>query len=284
MENKISVVLPFFNNESTLSKAIDSVFNQTAKDWELIIVNDGSTDRSELVIYDLLEDQKICYQLQENKGVSSARNLGASLAKCGWLIFLDADDELTPNALKEYLEAIRKNPGKKIFIGGITKVGKEKEYSKLPQDGTYFAKIPGTYCISTSLFHQVGGFDSRLKFSENTELFHRISLLGFPEVIIPEVMIRYYDNPKGGSKNSMNLVESIQIILDKHETTLSNHVKHLFHQILGVNQLRFRCFPEARNHLWKAYILKPHKLTTLSRLVISYFPSIAKKVYAENPR
>lgn len=198
-----------------------------------------------------------------------------------WLVFLDSDDELIFDALSSFSKAIQKSQNKMSFVGGIAMVNGEKEVPKLPHSGVYFPKIPGTYCIKKSLFQKVEGFDIKLKFSENTELFHRIGLENASDVLISKIVLRYYDNPKGGSKNLQNAIDSNLLILRKHDSTLSKHTKHLYHQVIGVKQLRFRRFSEARKHLWKSYTLKPYKFSTLGRLLISLFPCLAVRLYSE---
>lgn len=92
----ISVIMPLYNNEKYVIEAIQSVINQTYEDWELIIINDASTDNSKFIVQKFLEEEKdnrlIFIDLKENKGVSFARNLGMRKAKGEYISFLDSDD------------------------------------------------------------------------------------------------------------------------------------------------------------------------------------------------
>lgn len=92
----ISVIMPLYNNEKYVIEAIRSVINQTYEDWELIIINDASTDNSKFIVQKFLEEEKdnriIFIDLKENKGVSFARNLGMRKAKGEYISFLDSDD------------------------------------------------------------------------------------------------------------------------------------------------------------------------------------------------
>ncbi|SIN80826.1 glycosyltransferase family 2 protein [Algoriphagus halophilus] len=282
MRPDISIIIPVYNSQGTVERAIKSVVNQSFTNWELILVNDGSTDHSPELCKNWLNNPRICYFSQENHGVSVARNSGAAKATSDWLVFLDADDELEADALALYWDSIKCNPQQKIFVGGITKITGENKVTKIPEEGVYQAKIPGTFCLRTVVFHSVGGFDSRLKFSENTELFHRINLLGYSEILLKKATVKYYDNPQGGSKNSENLMDSLLIILEKHNDTLSSHVQFLYHQILGVNYMRFEEFRKARIHLWDAFQLKPFKMQTMARLMIAFLPPLAKIIYTKN--
>lgn len=86
-----SIVIPLYNKEKSITTTINSVLNQTCGDFELIIVNDGSTDTS-LEIVQSIKDERIRIINQKNGGVSSARNQGIIEAKFDWIAFLDADD------------------------------------------------------------------------------------------------------------------------------------------------------------------------------------------------
>ncbi len=89
---KFSVIVPIYNSEKYLKKCLDSLVNQTFKNIEIILVNDGSTDNSEDIIKQYLKDKRIIYLKKENGGQASARNLGLSKAKGDYISFIDSDD------------------------------------------------------------------------------------------------------------------------------------------------------------------------------------------------
>ena len=93
---KYSVIVPVYNAETYLSDAIESVLNQDFNDWELILINDGSIDKSQTICeYYQMKDQRIKLISKNNEGVSIARNIGIDSAKGEFIVFLDADDWLT---------------------------------------------------------------------------------------------------------------------------------------------------------------------------------------------
>lgn len=106
----LSIIIPVYNTEQYLSACIDSVLAQTYADYELLLVDDGSTDRSGEVCDDYaLKDERIRVFHKENGGVSSARNLGIDNANGDWICFLDADDTLVPDSLSTYTESLPDN-------------------------------------------------------------------------------------------------------------------------------------------------------------------------------
>ncbi len=107
---KVSVIVPVYNVSNYIIKCINSLVNQTLKDIEIIIVNDGSTDDSIKKVIDNFDDSRIVIVYKKNGGLASARNTGVRYAKGEYLFFVDSDDFIDPNTLKEmYEEANNKN-------------------------------------------------------------------------------------------------------------------------------------------------------------------------------
>lgn len=277
----ISIIIPIFNSEETIIKAINSIISQKFYNWELILVNDGSEDKSGTVIIPYLEDARISYYYQENCGVSSARNFGASVSNGEWLIFLDSDDFLEADSLSVIYSEISSNSNFDYLQFGLKRLKMTTTIFEVPSAKENFPRLAGTFLIKSFVFKKLGGYDSNLKFSENTELFHRVELEGFIGRSVPKIILNYCDNPTGGSKNLQNMIDSLTIILTKHKDTLSPHIKHLYYQIIGVNLMRFRKFSMARYHLIKAIEYKPTKLATWGRFALACYPYLAKRLYSE---
>jgi glycosyltransferase involved in cell wall biosynthesis len=115
MNPKFSVIIAAYNSGATLSKAIDSVLAQSYAAYEIIVVDDGSTDDTSAVVSHY--GDKIRYHFQKNSGVSSARNQGVELAQGDWLTFLDADDWYYPQRLYWHAELLRRNPDLDFLMG-----------------------------------------------------------------------------------------------------------------------------------------------------------------------
>jgi teichuronic acid biosynthesis glycosyltransferase TuaG len=101
---KVSIIMPAYNAAATIEPSVLSVIEQSWENWELLIINDGSTDNtSEIVGREYLSDNRIKYFCQKNKGVSAARNMGLKQATGEYICFLDADDVLPPKSLENRL-------------------------------------------------------------------------------------------------------------------------------------------------------------------------------------
>lgn len=202
---RVRVIIPTFNRRLFLGRAIDSVIIQTFKNWELVIVDDGSTDETADFLDHIQKTWKYPQSLQviqtPNKGVSAARNLGAMNAKTPWLAFLDSDDEWLPQklelqmALSEFTETPLIH-GEEIWIRNGVRVNPKLKYKK--SGGEIFERCVDHCCISIStslvrrdLFSELRGFREDFKVCEDYELWLRITAhfaVGFIEA---PVAIKY---------------------------------------------------------------------------------------------
>ena len=153
----ISVVIPLYNKAHTIVNTLNTVINQTYKDFEVIIINDGSTDNGVGVIKQHFTDTRIRIINQENAGVSAARNKGIKEAKGSYISFLDADDEWMPNYLENIYLAINKHPQAGMIISG--------RYSQNTQTRKRILNIPSKY------YQKI----STINFFDNPHVFAHIS-------------------------------------------------------------------------------------------------------------
>ena len=112
-EIKISAVIPVYNRAALIRRAVDSVLSQTVKPYEVIVVDDGSTDDTPRIL--AAYGDKLTVIRQQNRGVSAARNAGIKAAGGDWIALLDSDDEWLPKKLQYAREFIKQNPEIKIF-------------------------------------------------------------------------------------------------------------------------------------------------------------------------
>ena len=126
LEEKISIIIPVYNNEKYLERCIVSLINQTYKNLEIILINDGSTDNSRIICEKYLKkDKRVILVNQKNGGVSAARNKGIEIATGSWIGFVDSDDWITENMYEIlHINAIENNAD--ISIGGYIRTDIEK--------------------------------------------------------------------------------------------------------------------------------------------------------------
>ena len=188
----ISVIIPVFNRERLLKRAIESVLGQTYKKYELIVVDDGSVDNS----LEIAKSYKEAIVIEKtNGGVSSARNFGAKHARGEWLAFLDSDDEWLPLKLDKQIELINEEVHlihtEEHWIRNGSFVNQPKAYKK--GGGDQFEKSlklcaisPSTVLLRKSLFDQFGGFREDYPVCEDYDLWlkivsmHKVALVDEP--------------------------------------------------------------------------------------------------------
>ncbi len=202
-----SVIIPLYNKEKFVENAVKSALKQTFSDYEIIIVNDGSTDNSEAIVK-AFTDPRIQYFSKENEGVAVARNFGINKAVGEYICFLDADDYWYPDFLKTMYSYIQKLPEQKVFSCAIEVETKHKSFSptysitkKSDFEIVNFFDASQRECVlwtSSTVLHKsvlttVGQFDAQIKKSEDTELWIRVGL-HYPIVFIWKILAKYvYD-------------------------------------------------------------------------------------------
>jgi hypothetical protein len=194
IQSKVSIIITTYNRSAIVSNAIESALRQTYSDYELIVIDDGSTDNTREHLERYLA--RIRYVYQANRGVSAARNAGANLAGGEWIAFLDSDDVWQPTKLERQLSALASlgsefgacftdcdylgNPafGGTVFEATGLKTesafGPLREVSKFLREDTY-AMCVQSLLVLRSVFNDVAGFDESLDLGEDRELIFRLS-------------------------------------------------------------------------------------------------------------
>jgi len=189
----VSVVIPLFNKERYIQRALNSILNQTVQRFEIIVIDDGSTDRGGDIVREC-HDSRIQLIRQENKGVSAARNRGIQLACAGLVAFLDADDEWKPEFLETIFQLKENFPEAGIFataykIKDIKGLIKRFDFEGIPRypwmgilkDYFLSARLYTPFCssslaISKNVFDYVGQFKEGENLGEDLDMWLRIAL------------------------------------------------------------------------------------------------------------
>jgi glycosyltransferase involved in cell wall biosynthesis len=185
----ISVVMPAYNSEEFIGPAIDSILAQTYKDFEFIIIDDGSTDRTLEIIEDYAQrDSRIIVVKGTHEGVSAALNLGIETATRPWVAIMHADDVAVPTRLERQLEAAQQDPevviwgtdgyhvnskGERLSVFRVGPRNKE-EYWHLRNNAEIVQVIHPTAMLNREVLVKVGGYDPEFRAWEDIELFDRM--------------------------------------------------------------------------------------------------------------
>lgn len=207
----ISVVIPVYNKEKFIENTIYSVLNQTLSDFELIIVDDSSTDKS-LSIIDSIEDKRIKTYSIKNSGVSKSRNYGVEKSTSNLIAFLDADDLWKNNHLEQLYKLYLENPNCGMYAMSYMKNINFKSYKKSYFGLSNFSGILENFftsssvdCIASSssvmiplnVFKKINGFNENLKKREDTALWIKIALnykIAFSTITTVEIVITEHGN------------------------------------------------------------------------------------------
>ena len=193
-----SIVIPLYNKAHTVERTLQTVLLQTYKEFEIILVNDGSTDETISKIKSFSADNRIKIFEQENKGVSSARNYGVTCASFRYIAFLDGDDEWMPNYLETLFNSIVDYPNSELFCtagyvtgnqGRVLRLASKYKNKILPinffENPHVFLHISATV-VTKDLFEKIGGFIIGMKANEDfafifsAALFTEVIYCGYP--------------------------------------------------------------------------------------------------------
>lgn len=194
---RINIIIPCYNQAQYVAETIRSVKAQTSNDWECVIVDDGSYDGSgEIIDKETEGDPRFHVVHTWNRGVAAARNLGIWLTEGGYILPLDADDKLAPEAVSRFIEGWEKNPDASLLVPMIRKFGQGlfpvvqermwKGYEALKTQ----CSPTNSSCFKRSDWERVGGYSEGTMY-EDWEFWIRL-LYGNDNVVnIPEVLVEY---------------------------------------------------------------------------------------------
>jgi len=224
----VSVIIPTYNRAHLVGRAIKSVLDQTYQDFELIVIDDASTDNTEEVVKSF-NDERIKYlKHDENKGGAAARNTGIKVARGEYIAFQDSDDEWFSQKLEKQMKVFeaaspevgvvytgfwRIESNKKIYIPSEKVARKEGNIHAELLRGN-FVDTP-TAVVKKDCFAKVGIFDERLPRLQDWELFIRISKDYHFKCVDEPLLISYYQ-PHSISADQSALIRALKLILEKH--------------------------------------------------------------------
>ncbi|EOZ93861.1 Beta-1,3-glucosyltransferase [Indibacter alkaliphilus LW1] len=240
-----SIVIPLYNKELSITNTLRSVLNQTFKDFEVVIVNDGSTDKSVEKV-EAFKDPRIRLIHQENAGVSAARNKGIVEAKNEWITFLDADDLWMERHLVSLNAMILRYPEYQAFCTSYVRSNRKFDLNnslkgvKIIKD--YFVEAinyhffwTGVVCLNKSVFQLTGNFDPNLVRGEDLDLWIRIGKKF--EIIRSYDITAIYNQSSENKLTKKNLKIENSVILSLRFQNCTNSEKKYKRKLLKMKVL-----------------------------------------------
>ncbi len=282
---QISVIIPAYNAERTIRQTIESVQRQTFQDFELIVINDGSKDRT-VELVQSIQDERLKIFSYENGGLPVARNRGISRATGEFIAFLDADDLWTPDKLELQLTALKQHPEAGVayswtYFMDVNEQGEAVSFLPSPQysfEGNVYEKLlvsdfihsGSNTLIRRQAIASAGEFDPTLKSCEDWDYWLRLATC-WHFVVVPKHQIFYRRTPGAMSSKVEVMKEAALIAMDKAYKAAPPELQYLkryslisFHKYCAgqylehctdISELR-----KAQHHLWSAIRLQPKTL------------------------
>jgi glycosyltransferase involved in cell wall biosynthesis len=284
----VSVVIPTHNRVELLKNAVESVLKQTYEDYEMIIVDDGSTDGTGEFLKGLRNDRMSFHRFQEPVGGNLARNKGITMASGEFVAFLDDDDEWMPEKLEKQMKLFEDNSVGLVYTGSeIIYTYYDIKYKNIPRNrGDLFKKVLIRNCIGTtssvvvrkSILEIAGLFDEDIRMRQDQDLWIRICRLCNVDVV-EEPLIRYFFR-KDANQISLDL-EKYWETVERFDEKYSEYIEELtedekltrntgMYKALASRNMRNGNNREARKYLWEALKLK-FSLKIVRKYVMTFF-------------
>ncbi len=277
----ISVVIPAYNAEYTILETIQSVQQQTFSDFEIIVINDGSTDKT-LELLENIKDERLKVFSYDNGGLATARNRGIKNANGEFIAFLDADDMWTPDKLELQLAALKKHPEAGVaYSWTYFKYEKEKDsYANCHSfsEGNVYADLlvsnflhnGSNPLIRLSAIDTIGFFDLKIKSCEDWDFYLRLAAKwNFVLVQKPQIIYRQSSNSMSSSKIDV-MKQNMLLVIEREFSEAPSEFQHLKKQSL------------AWTHKYSAHLYLKYKNSQIKNLKLAAY-ELCRAIYI-NPQ
>ena len=294
MNPRVSVIIPTHNRPRLTLRAIQSVQQQTLRDLEIIVVDDGSTDHTwQSLLTIQAQDCRISLAQQTSQGANPARNRGVSHAKAAHILFLDSDDELVPDALASLLKAAASDKVA-VVCGGAETVNDEGHHleTRYPRDlGPSYENqtglfLAGTYLVSRDVLIHCGGFDSECRASQHKDLALRLVphcvTSGQRIAFIKQTTVRVHAHSGNHLRSNLeSLLDARLHALRVHEQQLKKSPRQhaIYCETAAIYAAKLRRFPLARKLFAQAITSLPQKKSSYLRYLIAHTPLLRRVIW-----
>lgn len=233
----ISVIIPVYNGQKTIRETILSVLNQTYKNLELIVINDGSLDLTLNVVYSI-QDSRLKVFSYAKSGVSISRNRGIEKASGQFISFLDADDIWTPEKLEKQLKALQANPQASVAYSWVDYIDENGEFFRhgnhISINGNAYEKMliqnvlenGSNPLIRRQALINVGNFDPSLKFAEDWDMWLRLASC-YDFVTVPHAHVLYRMSFSSVSTNVLEMEKACLQFIEKSFNNAPTSLQYL---------------------------------------------------------
>jgi glycosyltransferase involved in cell wall biosynthesis len=228
MANEVSIIIPLYNKEDVIWRTLNSVFRQSYRNWECVIVDDGSTDKSLEVVQSFISSHPANWRIlsQMNQGQAAARNNGMANANGEFLAFLDADDLWPPDKLSNQVSALEKDPNAVAVLSSYAIFGKNSlrvvRHSSSQEMMTCWLDMSGfggalesVGLVRRSATNRIGPFDTDLSTSSGLDYSLRLSRSGVI-LILREVGLFYRLSQGQWHSNLEELIRNMSVIHERY--------------------------------------------------------------------
>lgn len=258
IKNLVSVIIPSYNSGKYINSAIDSVLNQTYKEIELIIIDDGSTDKTKEILVPYINSNKIKYFRQKNKGLAGARNEGIKASKGEYISFLDADDLFLSTKIEEQVKFLKEHPKCDICYCDLWHFNQDSPSVMMKLDNTYYSGNdvfknllrrnfinPLTVVIRKSAINRFGVFNENFRCTEDWEYWVNLAWQGAQFCFLPKILAKYQiglsntnmSNLISGDLQRMKEVEIFENL--KKKMTKDERKKYKINSIILYHKVKF---------------------------------------------
>lgn len=292
-----SVIIPLYNKELYVSNTLTSVLDQTFTDFEVIIINDGSTDKS-VNIAEEFNDPRIKFIHQENQGLSVARNNGIKRANSEYIALIDADDLWSPNHLQQLYDLIQLYPNKGLYATGYAikksqNITHNANYYKLPKD--FKGVVPnffkhslqhcvawvGAICIPKKIFEDLNYFDPKIFSEQDTDLYIRMALKGYEFVLDASKTSAIHNKIMEDNLSNYKFKTKVPKLLFDYKTQEKNNI--YLNKYIDLNRFSTIVFLKLAGDTKKVNELKEDitlsNLSKLQRLIIALPNTIVRLLF-----
>ncbi|MCB9824213.1 MAG: glycosyltransferase family 2 protein [Planctomycetes bacterium] len=293
----MTVVVPTFNRRALVCEAVDSVLAQTERHFELLVVDDGSTDGTADELELRYADESRLHVLRKsNGGSASARNLAFDQARSPWIALLDSDDVWDPTYLASQLTFVEQHPDADAVVADLRLEGPwQRAGDSVFADPAWqpptsmAAMMDGAWALPTATLLRASvarqlRYDEDYRSGEDTELLFRFHAAGHRLVVNRAVIGAWRrhalpgtDPQKTGAADSMSLEHELLLEMYRHPEPRSRDVRRRIARMHAKRMIRDRRWREARPYLWQWWRLRPGSTRALRLLVRSYVAGKARR-------